>query len=51
MQCVKEYNLYPAQYWNGSWNRNVDMSPHIYILDKKNGLVMILMKICAKYVE
>ena len=51
VECVKEFNVYPEHDWNGSWKCNVDMSPHFYIFDKKNGLVMTLMKTCAKYVE
>ena len=51
VQCVNEYNVYPEEDWNESLQCNLNMNPHFYILDKKNGLVMTLKKTCAKFAE
>lgn len=49
--CVHEFNVYPEQHWYAVWKCNTQMSPHFYILDAENGLVMTMMKTCAKYAD
>lgn len=50
-QCVKRHNVYPTTHWKLKWQCNKQQSPHFYIFDKRNGLVMTMMKTAKKYTE
>lgn len=50
-QCINLHNAYNQQQWNLQWCCNTQYSPHFYIFDSKNGLVMTMMKTCHTSVK
>ena len=46
--CCPSYNVFPQNLWNLKWTCNTEKSPHFWIFDSKNGLVMSLMKVTRK---